>query len=709
MMERARPSYRLAALAAATVVLFTAGAAFLSASRGAFSDTASNSGNSFSAAACFSISSTYDFTGITSPSSSHTAEDGDIDVSDAVIDAGTFGARRNTITGWANWGEATTAEYSNLIGSDNLYYQGAAPAVGVNAAMIFEFTVAEDPSCITQIDVNVEAAQSGAPGADDWFVYLWNYSTSSYLVGGSQNGTTDQVVSFSVISSPADYVQTSDGQLTVFVVNKDTANWIRVDDITVTVNQVATAALSGTLLPSGTKAEIVAGAETLVITLTNDTWDATIGADNAKTTALINGIDSAQAEATGWDAVVKANMTFNDVTRTSDTVVTITLGAEATYDITADETITITVPATAVTSGGPITATPTFDVLATPAGCVAGNTGLLSPTAEAATTGGDGDGFELNSTNAFADDAAFASNIDGASDRHLFYNYGFSIPAACTIRGIEVRLDWYLDDIATSNNMRVYLSWDSGTSWTAYQQDSVETTTEHTTVLGSSIDRWGRSWALAELSDANFRVRVRSGSGDPFRDFFLDWVPVNVHYGDPIQTTGFLSPSAEAAVTSGSGDNDGFEVTPTNAFADGGGSAQDVNGGTANSGSCTSTARDRHLFYNYGFSIPSGSAIHGIEVRLDAWADKASNEPRMCVELSWDGGTSWTAWQRTGNLTTAEATYIEGGEIDDWGRTWSDAEFSDANFRVRITNRANATQRDFFLDWLPVQVYYTPP
>ena len=73
---------------------------------------------------------------------------------------------------------------------------------------------------------------------------------------------------------------------------------------------------------------------------------------------MINGIDSAQAEAASWDAVVKANMTFSDVTRTSDTVVTITLGAEPTYSIRTVETITVTVPATAVASGGPITATP---------------------------------------------------------------------------------------------------------------------------------------------------------------------------------------------------------------------------------------------------------------------------------------------------------------------------------------------------------------
>jgi hypothetical protein len=69
---------------------------------------------------------------------------------------------------------------------------------------------------------------------------------------------------------------------------------------------------------------------------------ATVGQDNAITTALINGIDSAQVEAAGWDAVVKIGLTFNDVTRTSATVVTVTLPAFATYDITAAETVTVT-------------------------------------------------------------------------------------------------------------------------------------------------------------------------------------------------------------------------------------------------------------------------------------------------------------------------------------------------------------------------------
>ena len=77
---------------------------------------------------------------------------------------------------------------------------------------------------------------------------------------------------------------------------------------------------------------------------------------------IIDGLDSAQVEATGWNAEVRDNLAVTTVVRTSDTVVTITLSAQAAYNITANETITVTVPGSAVTSGNPITATPTFDV-----------------------------------------------------------------------------------------------------------------------------------------------------------------------------------------------------------------------------------------------------------------------------------------------------------------------------------------------------------
>jgi hypothetical protein len=78
--------------------------------------------------------------------------------------------------------------------------------------------------------------------------------------------------------------------------------------------------------------------------------------------AIINGIDSAQSEGTGWDAEVKAKLAVTTVVRTSATIVTVTLSAQAAYNITAQETITVTMPATALVGAGALVGTPTFTV-----------------------------------------------------------------------------------------------------------------------------------------------------------------------------------------------------------------------------------------------------------------------------------------------------------------------------------------------------------
>jgi hypothetical protein len=124
----------------------------------------------------------------------------------------------------------------------------------------------------------------------------------------------------------------------------------------------ASAALTGTITASVTEADIVAGSKTIILTLTNETWVASGATFDAQRQNIINGIDSAQAEANGWDAVVKATQGVTGVVRTSATVVTITLDAFATYDITSTETITATIPGSALTGGNALVATPTFTV-----------------------------------------------------------------------------------------------------------------------------------------------------------------------------------------------------------------------------------------------------------------------------------------------------------------------------------------------------------
>lgn len=77
---------------------------------------------------------------------------------------------------------------------------------------------------------------------------------------------------------------------------------------------------------------------------------------------IIDALASAMAEATGWNAVVKTAIPVANVVRTSATVVTITLPAVASYNITTTEVIHITIPASALTLAAPIVTTPVFTV-----------------------------------------------------------------------------------------------------------------------------------------------------------------------------------------------------------------------------------------------------------------------------------------------------------------------------------------------------------
>lgn len=116
------------------------------------------------------------------------------------------------------------------------------------------------------------------------------------------------------------------------------------------------------------EAQIVAGLDedsnpiTIILTVGGTTWHANIGADSAQTTALIAGLDSAQSEAGGWDAKIKAVITHTAVVRDSDTQVTITIPPTADYLITANETITTTIPASCTASAETIVATPNLTV-----------------------------------------------------------------------------------------------------------------------------------------------------------------------------------------------------------------------------------------------------------------------------------------------------------------------------------------------------------
>lgn len=173
-----------------------------------------------------------------------------------------------------------------------------------------------------------------------------------------------------------------------------------------------------------------------------------------------------------------------------------------------------------------------------------------------------------------------------------------------------------------------------------------------------------------------------------------------------------FSPSGQAAETTNAGDNDGFETTPTNAFASDNAYAVDTNSGGTPAGNttCTATKSDKHRFSTYGMgAIPGGSTISGITVRVDMAVDALTDSPFACVDLSYDAGTNFTAAKQQVLSATAETSYTLGGVADTWGRTWAASELNDTNFRLRVINGATAGSllRDFSLDWIPVSITFT--
>jgi hypothetical protein len=111
-------------------------------------------------------------------------------------------------------------------------------------------------------------------------------------------------------------------------------------------------------------------------------------------------------------------------------------------------------------------------------------------------------------------------------------------------------------------------------------------------------------------------------------------------------------------------------------------------------------------YTNFGLSIPDGATINGIRVRVEAHHSTGHGLRRFVVDLSWNGGTNWTSTTlKTGQFGTSDTTRTVGSTTQTWGRTWSADDFTDANFRVRLTTDLGSGTLS--VDYVVVRVYYT--
>jgi len=106
--------------------------------------------------------------------------------------------------------------------------------------------------------------------------------------------------------------------------------------------------------------------------------------------------------------------------------------------------------------------------------------------------------------------------------------------------------------------------------------------------------------------------------------------------------------------------------------------------------------------------------IDSVEVRLDNLSLTGSGTSTNCllkVETSWDGGGSWATAKTAGPLgTTSSTDYSVGSTVDLWNHTWVRGDFTNSNYRVRLTwqdgTASCASTRDVRLDQLETIVRF---
>jgi hypothetical protein len=99
------------------------------------------------------------------------------------------------------------------------------------------------------------------------------------------------------------------------------------------------------------------------------------------------------------------------------------------------------------------------------------------------------------------------------------------------------------------------------------------------------------------------------------------------------------------------------------------------------------TTNLRQSYSLFGFNVPNGNTVQGIEVKVEASGSTGAGT--IQVALSWNGGSSITATKATSVLTATDAVYTLGGPADTWGRGWTPAELGNANFVVRVIGQPN--------------------
>ena len=112
----------------------------------------------------------------------------------------------------------------------------------------------------------------------------------------------------------------------------------------------------------------------------------------------------------------------------------------------------------------------------------------------------------------------------------------------------------------------------------------------------------------------------------------------------------------------------------------------------------------------FGFNLPSGSTITGIEARIERAASSFNSIEDYDVFLLKAGAASGNDKASTTDWATSDEERAYGAATDLWGTTWTEAQVEASNFGVRLKARNLTTaSRTATVDHVEIRVYYQPP
>ena len=150
---------------------------------------------------------------------------------------------------------------------------------------------------------------------------------------------------------------------------------------------------------------------------------------------------------------------------------------------------------------------------------------------------------------------------------------------------------------------------------------------------------------------------------------------------------------------------------PTSTAGSGANWTNAVNALTSNTvyATFTGTTQQYLLLTNYGFAIPAGSTINGVQVSVKGMSSGGNPAARTIqVALTTDGSTvAGTA--KTQQLAATDAAYTLGTTADVWGATLTQALVNGTSFGVMIRDNDTTSNGTFSIDVATITVTYTLP